>query len=114
MVYSHVLKHTKMCLRCQQRKQSKHKNLPLTPLPIPDMPNIRLHADLFGPMVDANKKSAYILCMTDAFTKYAVVTSIPNKDAQTVAKAIFEQCFCKFGIPAQIHTDRGKEFVNKL
>jgi hypothetical protein len=47
-------------------------------------------------------------------TKYAVVTSIPNKDAQTVAKAIFEQWFCKFGIPAQIHTNGGKEFVNKL
>jgi hypothetical protein len=31
-----------------------------------------------------------------------------------VAKAIFEQWFCKFGIPAQIHTDGGKEFVNKL
>jgi transposase InsO family protein len=65
-------------------------------------------------MVDAQRKSAYILCITDAFTKYAVVTSIPNKDAQTVAKAIFEQWFCKFGIPAQIHTDGGKEFVNKL
>ncbi len=35
-------------------------------------------------------------------------------DAQTVAKAIFEQWFCKFGKPAQIHTDGGKEFVNKL
>ncbi len=65
-------------------------------------------------MVDAHRKSAYILCITDAFTKYAVVTSIPNKDAQTMAKAIFEQWFCKFGIPAQIHTDGGKEFVNKL
>jgi hypothetical protein len=43
-----------------------------------------------------------------------VVTSIHNKDAQTVAKAIFEQWFCKFGIPAQIHTDGGEEFVNKL
>jgi transposase InsO family protein len=29
-------------------------------------------------------------------------------------KALFEQWFCKFGIPAQIHTDGGKEFVNKL
>jgi hypothetical protein len=64
--------------------------------------------------VDATRKSAYILCITDAFTKYAIVTSISNKDAQTVARAIFEQWFCKFGIPAQIHTDGGKEFVNKL
>jgi hypothetical protein len=36
-------------------------------------------------MVDASRKSAYILCITDAFTKYAVVMSIPNKDGQTVA-----------------------------
>jgi hypothetical protein len=49
-----------------------------------------------------------------SLTKYAVVTSISKKDAQTVAKAIFEQWFCKFGIPALIHTDGGKEFVNKL
>jgi len=31
-----------------------------------------------------------------------------------VAKSIFSEWFCKFGIPAQIHTDRRKELVNKL
>jgi hypothetical protein len=89
-VYSHVLKHTQTCLLCQQRKSGKQKNQPLVPLQIPDTPNLRIHADLFGPMVDASRKSAYILCFTDAFTKYAVVMSIANKDAQTVAKALFE------------------------
>jgi transposase InsO family protein len=113
-VYVHVLKHTQTCLRCQQRKQSRQKKTPLVPLPIPDQPNIRIHADLFGPMLGSDKKSAYILCITDAFTKYAVVTKIDNKDAETVAKAIFNNWFCKFGIPAQLHTDGGKEFVNKL
>ncbi len=31
-----------------------------------------------------------------------------------MAKAIFSEWFCKFGIPAQFHTDGGKEFVIKL
>jgi hypothetical protein len=75
-VYSHVLHHTQTCLLCQQRKTGKNKNQPLASLPIPDTPNARIHADLFGPMVNAIRKSAYILCITDAFTKYAVVTSI--------------------------------------
>ncbi len=61
---------------------------------------------------DSNKK--FVLCITDAFTKYAVVTSIQNKNAETVADAIFKEWFCKFGILAQIHTDGGKEFINKL
>jgi hypothetical protein len=43
-----------------------------------------------------------------------MVTAVENKEAETVAKAIFSEWFCKFGIPAQIHTDGGKEFVNKL
>jgi hypothetical protein len=61
---------------------------------------------------DSNKK--FVLCITDAFTKYAVVTAIANKEAEMVADAIFKDWLAKFGIPAQINTDGGKEFVNKL
>jgi hypothetical protein len=34
--------------------------------------------------------------------------------AETVADAIYKGWFSKFSIPAQIHMDGGKEFVNKL
>jgi len=60
---------------------------------------------------DSNKK--FVLCITDAFTKYTVVTAIANKEAETVADAIFKDWLTKFGILAQIHTDGGKELVNK-
>ena len=60
------------------------------------------------------QKSKFLLCMTDAFTKYAVVTTVPNKEAETVSQAIFKHWFCKFGLHAQIHTNGGKEFCNKL
>jgi hypothetical protein len=43
-----------------------------------------------------------------------MVTVIWNKDTETVADTIYKEWFSKFGIPAQIHTDSGKEFVNKL
>jgi hypothetical protein len=56
---------------------------------------------------DSNKK--FVLCNTDAFTKYAAVVVFASKDAEMVA-----QWFLKFSIPEQIHMDGGKEFVNKL
>ncbi len=31
-----------------------------------------------------------------------------------MAEDIFSEWFCKFGIPGQVHTDDGKDFVNKL
>ncbi len=65
-------------------------------------------------MLGLEKKSTYILCIADAFTKYAVVAKVNNKDTETVAKAILDNWFCTFDIPAQIQTDGGKEFVNKL
>jgi hypothetical protein len=46
-MYSDILKHTKTCLTCQRRKTSMDKLPPLHPLPTPEQPNIRIHADLF-------------------------------------------------------------------
>jgi hypothetical protein len=46
--------------------------------------------------------------------KNALVTAVENNEAKPVAMATFSEWFCKFSIPAQIHTDSGKEFVNKL
>ncbi len=83
-MYPHVLKHTQTCLQCQQYKSSRAKLVPLVPLPIPDQPNIRINADPFGPMLGTDKKLAYILCIPDAFTKYAVITKVDNKDVETV------------------------------
>ena len=67
-------------------KKSDTKPAPMAPLPIPDGPNIRMHADLFGPL-KSNSGNKYVLCMTDAFTKIAMVVP-PDKEATTVASNI--------------------------
>jgi IS30 family transposase len=65
-------------------------------------------------MITADSNKKFVLCITDAFTKYTVVTAIASKDAETVADAIYRDWFSKFRILAQIHMDGGKEFINKL
>jgi uncharacterized membrane protein YraQ (UPF0718 family) len=40
--------------------------------------------------------------------------AIPSKEAETVADAVFTKWICRYGCPAIIHTDGGKEFVNKI
>jgi hypothetical protein len=97
--------HQIFCLRFQQHKKSPNKQTPLVPLPIPDRSNLLIHADLFGRMLTADNNKKFILCITDAFTKYTVVTAIANKEAETMADAIYRDWFAKFGIPAQIQTD---------
>ena len=77
-------------------------------------PNQRIHADLFGFLVVSGRGKKYILCITDAFTKYVELVAIDNNKATTVAEAIFEKWFCRYGIPMEIVTDGGTEFCAKV
>ena len=90
------------------------KCVPLQPLPISGMSNEWIHIDLFRPLKTSEHGKKYILCITDSFTKYAEVIAIPNKEATTIAQSIMDNWICQFGSPIQIHSDSGKEFVNKL
>jgi hypothetical protein len=47
------------------------------------------YTDTCRPMLTAGRQHKYNLCITDAFTKYALVTAVENKEAKIVAKAIF-------------------------
>ena len=42
---------------------------PLKPMPCPDAPNYRIHADLFTVPSKSAEGNKYILVITDAFTK---------------------------------------------
>jgi len=48
--------------------------------------------------------------MTDALTKYVELVPLQNKEATTVAEAIFDKWICRFGAPLDLITDQGKEF----
>ena len=109
-----IADHIKTCITCQINDKSKHKPSKLQSLPVCSAPNQRVHLDLFGAVKSSSNKNNYILCMTDAFSKYAEVVAIPNKEAPTVATEFFEKWICRYGVPSVIHTDGGKEFVNKL
>jgi hypothetical protein len=102
----------KACERCQKRHSTPHlQPSTLTPLPTLSAPNQRVHADLFGPLKTSSNGKKYILVMTDAFTRYVELIAVPNKEAPVIAEAIFNNWICRYGIPAQLVTDQGKEFI---
>jgi hypothetical protein len=110
-----IAAHLKACLRCQiRRTDDRPPPALLSSLPQPTEPNHRIHADLFGPLKTTYSGKKFILCMTDALTKYVKLVPLPNKEPDTVANAIFDKWYCRFGSPLDIVTDQGKEFCTKL
>jgi IS30 family transposase len=109
-----IIEHLKTCDKCQVTKTSKVIPELLSPLPQCTEPNQRIHANLFGPLKTTSGDKKFILCLTDAFTKYVELVTIPNKEAFTVATNILNRWICRFGLPLKIVTDQGKEFTNLM
>ena len=100
------------CDRCQ-RSQRLPKQAELHPWQATSMPNERVHVDLFGPL-KGDPTFKYVAVLTCAFTKWTEVIPIINKEAITVAKAIFEDWICRKGVMKQLVSDGGKEFANQI
>lgn len=110
---SNFVRNCNTCQKVKNLPNYKQNKTTLQPLDSPSGPNLRVHMDLFGPL-RSNTPNKYILVMTDAFTKYAELAAIPNKQSDTVAKAILDKWICRFSLPDVILTDNGGEFANEI
>lgn len=110
-----IKEHIKHCDVCQTIRPYNHPHkAPLQPLAQPSNPNHRIHIDLFGPLITSERNKKYVMVITDAFTKYVELVAIENKEAKTVADAIYVTWITRYSTPAEIVTDQGKEFCNSL
>ena len=74
--------------------------------------NIRLPfetiaVDPAGPFHFTDDGNQYIMVIGDSFTNCVEAYAILNQEVTTVAKALFHNFCCRYGVPMEIHTDRG-------
>jgi Retroviral aspartyl protease./Reverse transcriptase (RNA-dependent DNA polymerase)./Integrase core domain. len=70
--------------------------------------------DTIGPFPISENGNRYALTAICDLTKYLIVIPIPNKEAITIAKAIFFNIIRYFGILKVIRTDLGTEYANNI
>lgn len=51
-----------------------------------------------------------ILTMIDGLTGWAEAVPIVDQSASTVASAMYNEWFARYGVPEQLHSDRGAQF----
>jgi len=76
-------------------------------------PGERFAIDLCGPYPSSSGYK-YIFTALCVYSKYGICVPIRNKEASTVAKALVEHVFLRYGLCSEILSDLGLEFNNEI
>ena len=105
----------KTCPSCQRNKKDSHrKKAPMELTTTSSRPFEKLSIDVVGPYPPSDLGNRFVITAQDDLTRFAFLIPTENHEAATVADALVEHIFSKFGIPDTILTDRGTEFLSKL
>lgn len=77
-------------------------------------PMQRVGIDVMGPFPETKSGNKCILVVGDYATKWLEAYPLPNHKAETVASCLVDNFISRFGIPAEIHSDQGRDFESKL
>lgn len=104
----------KQCHKCQINKVRFRNTEPLCITDTPQKAFDIVSIDTIGPFTRSSNGNAYAVTIQCELTKYIVMLPIPNKEAETVSKAIFEKFVLIYGPMREVRTDLGTEYMNQI
>lgn len=109
-----VRRYVRACNTCQQSKVVKIQTAGERQHLFVGRPFQKLAVDLVGPFEETEQGNAWILVVTDHYTRWSDAIAIPNATAKVVANTLDERIFCYLGVPEVLHTDQGSQFESEL
>lgn len=100
------------CDNCQRNKHGKHTKQPMQITTTAKSAFEKIYLDIMGPIERDEDENAYILTIQCELSKFIEAYPLKSKETKVVAKAFVDNFVLRFGIPNEIATDRGTEFIS--
>ena len=108
-----IRRHIQSCDKCQKQKTDKQTPL-MSSARIVAEPWYHFGIDIIGPLPITQNGNRYVVLAVDFFMKYVEARPLTQANAQAIAEFIHEDIICQHGVPREMTSDRGTEFVNQL
>jgi hypothetical protein len=105
--------YVKQCAICEKRKALGSSKAPLVPITPPDKPWQLMAMDIVGPLDVTENGNTYILVMGEYSTRYMIAAPMKDQTADSVHNAFREKIILTHGVPEEVLTDQGKNFLSK-
>ena len=73
-----------------------------------------LATDYLGLFLVTPRGNRYILLLTDHYSKYVEIISVPNMTAEVCASKILNEYIARWGCPLSIHSDQGRTYESQI
>ena len=70
--------------------------------------------DILGPITTTPDGYKYILVLIDSFSKWCELVPLKKQEAPTIACALYDTIFTRYGSLQQLVSDSGKNFLAKV
>lgn len=111
-LYSDVKDYVSKCKKCQTQKYSLKTVQPMEITTTAKSSFDKVYLDIVGPLNKDDNGFSYILTLQCELSKFVEAYPLEHKDATSVARAFVEKFILRYGIPREIATDRGSEFIS--
>jgi transposase InsO family protein len=74
----------------------------------------RWSLDFVGPLPVTPRHNKYVLVMIEHFSKWIELVALPDKFSEGAAYSFLDCVLNRFGAPAEVLTDQGREFLGEF
>ena len=101
------------CQHCQRSKVTQQFSAPVQPIAVPHRRFSHIHVDLVGPLPSCNGTN-HLLTIVDRSTRWLEAIPLQSTTATAVADALVAGWIARFGVPAELTSDRGVQFSSEV
>lgn len=109
-----IKKYVQKCTKCQFNKPSPQLKPKMVVTNTPCKSFDLITIDTVGPLQTSPEGFKYILTMQCELTKFVIAGPVKSKNANDIAKGLFEHFIYLHGFPKNIRSDKGTEYVNEI